>query len=157
VLLPPAAHACTQYLCVSVTGYAALGDDVPGSIVLGFAAAPAWVVILANLLVLIHMIPACERAGPCIVLARGQIEKNAAERLLSGCQLVALPAQTKSLVSPCLRLQRTCCCARSRSWTASSPSANGCCACCTGADAGRGPPRQEQVCLRPMSTQQPVT
>lgn len=46
------------YAAVSVTGYAALGNAVPGSIVLGFDSAPIYVTVLANMLVLIHMIPA---------------------------------------------------------------------------------------------------
>ena len=52
--MPP--PGCLQYAAVSVTGYAALGNDVPGSIVLGFPYAPAWVTILANLMVLIHLV-----------------------------------------------------------------------------------------------------
>ncbi|WIA38321.1 hypothetical protein OEZ86_001658 [Tetradesmus obliquus] len=46
------------YLAVSVCGYAALGDAVPSSIVLGFDSAPIWVTLLANFMVLIHMVPA---------------------------------------------------------------------------------------------------
>lgn len=70
VLRPPACPpAHTQYLGVTVTGYAALGDDVTGSILLSFAAAPGWAVILANLFVLIHMISACERAGSRVAIA----------------------------------------------------------------------------------------
>jgi hypothetical protein len=49
---------CLQYLVVSICGYAALGNDVPASIVLGFDSAPIWVTLLANLMVLIHMVPA---------------------------------------------------------------------------------------------------
>lgn len=47
-----------QYLLVSVTGYAALGNNAPASIVLGFDSAPEWVTILANLMVLTHMVSA---------------------------------------------------------------------------------------------------
>jgi amino acid permease len=47
-----------QYLVVSVCGYAALGNDVPASIMLGFDSAPIWVTLLANFMVLVHMVPA---------------------------------------------------------------------------------------------------
>eukprot|EP00775_Hariotina_reticulata_P001466 gene1466-1808_t len=46
------------YAAVSVTGYLALGNAVPSSIVLGFDDAPIWVTIMVNLMVLIHLIPA---------------------------------------------------------------------------------------------------
>ena len=46
------------YMAVSVTGYMALGNNVPSSIVLGFANAPMWATLLANLMVIIHLIPA---------------------------------------------------------------------------------------------------
>jgi hypothetical protein len=41
-----------------VCGYLALGNDVPASIVLGFDSAPIWVTLLANFMVLVHMVPA---------------------------------------------------------------------------------------------------
>lgn len=45
------------YLAVSVLGYLALGDAVPGDILTGFAG-PASVVTAANVMVLVHMLPA---------------------------------------------------------------------------------------------------
>lgn len=45
------------YLAVSVTGYMALGDKVPGDILTGFSE-PAGVVGAANVMVLLHMLPA---------------------------------------------------------------------------------------------------
>lgn len=45
------------YIAVSVTGYAALGNAVPGDILTGFAG-PAAVVTAANVMVLLHMLPA---------------------------------------------------------------------------------------------------
>jgi hypothetical protein len=60
---------CLQYLAVSVCGYAALGDNVPASIVLGFDSAPIWVTLLANLMVLIHMVPAYQVRGQATRLA----------------------------------------------------------------------------------------
>lgn len=46
------------YLLVSVTGYMALGDTVPDNVLLGFSSSPDWLNILANAMVLIHMISA---------------------------------------------------------------------------------------------------
>ncbi|KAF6259045.1 transmembrane amino acid transporter protein-domain-containing protein [Scenedesmus sp. NREL 46B-D3] len=51
------------YVVVSVCGYAALGEDVPASIVLGFDSAPVWVTLLANFMVLVHMVPAYQVYG----------------------------------------------------------------------------------------------
>lgn len=48
----------SQYLAVSVTGYAALGNSAPSNILLGFEGAPVAVTILANLMVLTHMLSA---------------------------------------------------------------------------------------------------
>lgn len=45
------------YLAVSITGYMALGDAVPGDILTGFKE-PAGVVAAANVMVLLHMLPA---------------------------------------------------------------------------------------------------
>lgn len=45
------------YLAVSITGYMALGDAVPGDILTGFTE-PAGVVGSANVMVLLHMLPA---------------------------------------------------------------------------------------------------
>lgn len=56
-------HTTPQYLLVSVFGYAALGNDAPASILTGFDSAPIWVTILANLMVLTHMVPAYQ--GDC--------------------------------------------------------------------------------------------
>lgn len=53
-----------QYAAVSVTGYLALGNAVPSSIVLGFDNAPIWVTIMVNLMVLIHLIPAYQVSKP---------------------------------------------------------------------------------------------
>ncbi|KAF8062021.1 AAP2 [Scenedesmus sp. PABB004] len=56
----------TLYLLVSVCGYLALGNAVPSSIVLGFTSSPLWVQLLANLMVLIHMVPAYQVfSQPC--------------------------------------------------------------------------------------------
>eukprot|EP00882_Tetradesmus_deserticola_P024120 GHRQ01026349.1.p1 GENE.GHRQ01026349.1~~GHRQ01026349.1.p1 ORF type:complete len:200 (+),score=60.32 GHRQ01026349.1:748-1347(+) len=46
------------YTVVSVCGYAALGDNVPASIVLGFDSAPIWLTLLANFAVVVHLVPA---------------------------------------------------------------------------------------------------
>jgi amino acid permease len=45
------------YMCVSVLGYLALGNAVPGDILTGFTE-PSFVVTAANAMVLIHMLPA---------------------------------------------------------------------------------------------------
>lgn len=45
------------YMCVSVLGYLALGNAVPGDILTGFSE-PSFVVTAANAMVLIHMLPA---------------------------------------------------------------------------------------------------
>eukprot|EP00878_Enallax_costatus_P023655 GHUV01025173.1.p1 GENE.GHUV01025173.1~~GHUV01025173.1.p1 ORF type:complete len:226 (-),score=42.89 GHUV01025173.1:895-1572(-) len=45
------------YLAVSITGYLALGENVPGDILTGFSK-PASVVTAANVMVLLHMLPA---------------------------------------------------------------------------------------------------
>lgn len=45
------------YMAVSVTGYMALGNNVPGDILTGFTG-PMWVVNTANIFVLIHMLSA---------------------------------------------------------------------------------------------------
>jgi amino acid permease len=45
------------YLAVSITGYMALGDKVPGDILTGFSE-PAGVVAASNVMVLLHMLPA---------------------------------------------------------------------------------------------------
>jgi amino acid permease len=45
------------YLAVSILGYLALGDAVPGDILTGFSG-PASVVTAANVMVLLHMLPA---------------------------------------------------------------------------------------------------
>lgn len=49
--------AMAFYLAVSITGYLALGDAVPGDILTGFSG-PASVVTAANVMVLLHMLPA---------------------------------------------------------------------------------------------------
>lgn len=41
-----------------MTGYAALGNSAPSNILLGFGGAPVAVTILANLMVLTHMLSA---------------------------------------------------------------------------------------------------
>ena len=43
---------------VACTGYASLGDSVQGSILDSYPQAPAWVINMANAMVLIHMVPA---------------------------------------------------------------------------------------------------
>lgn len=45
------------YLAVSVAGYAAFGDDVAGNILHGFTS-PKWVIDWANVMVIIHLVPA---------------------------------------------------------------------------------------------------
>lgn len=45
------------YMAVSILGYLALGDGVPGDILTGFSG-PASVVTAANIMVLLHMLPA---------------------------------------------------------------------------------------------------
>lgn len=45
-----------QYSAVSIFGYAALGDAAPGSIVVGFPNAPAWATLMANLMVVVHLV-----------------------------------------------------------------------------------------------------
>ncbi len=44
------------YSSVSVTGYLALGNDVPDDVLTGFSTSPKWVQILANCMVVVHMI-----------------------------------------------------------------------------------------------------
>eukprot|EP00882_Tetradesmus_deserticola_P014246 GHRQ01015144.1.p1 GENE.GHRQ01015144.1~~GHRQ01015144.1.p1 ORF type:complete len:291 (+),score=82.26 GHRQ01015144.1:770-1642(+) len=51
------------YTVVSVCGYAALGDNVPASIVLGFDSAPIWLTLLANFAVVVHLVPAYQVYG----------------------------------------------------------------------------------------------
>ncbi|KAI8467603.1 MAG: transmembrane amino acid transporter protein-domain-containing protein [Monoraphidium minutum] len=46
------------YVAVSVCGYMALGDTVPDNVLLGFSNSPDWVSLLANFMVLIHMVSA---------------------------------------------------------------------------------------------------
>lgn len=45
------------YMAVAIAGYMAFGDDVPSNILTGFSG-PRWVVDWANIMVVIHMIPA---------------------------------------------------------------------------------------------------
>lgn len=52
------------YLAVSIMGYLALGDAVPGDILTGFKE-PAGVVTAANVMVLLHMLPAYQ-VSPCL-------------------------------------------------------------------------------------------
>lgn len=73
--MPP--PGCLQYAAVSVTGYAALGNDVPGSIVLGFVNAPAWVTILANLMVLVHMVRSQRIKSLCKDVCTKGLSRNA--------------------------------------------------------------------------------
>lgn len=47
----------TFYLAVAIAGYMAFGNSVPGNILTGFSH-PKWVVDWANIMVIIHMIPA---------------------------------------------------------------------------------------------------
>ncbi|KAL4431936.1 hypothetical protein ABPG77_000203 [Micractinium sp. CCAP 211/92] len=46
------------YFTVAVVGYCALGNDVPGMVLAGFPQAPNWVIMLANVCILIHMLAA---------------------------------------------------------------------------------------------------
>lgn len=46
------------YLLVVVLGYMALGNAVPDNVLLGFHQSPSWVNMLANAMVLVHMISA---------------------------------------------------------------------------------------------------
>ncbi|GBG00553.1 amino acid permease [Raphidocelis subcapitata] len=48
----------TCYALVSVLGYLALGNSVPDNVLVGFHKSPAWVNILANAMVLVHMVSA---------------------------------------------------------------------------------------------------
>lgn len=46
------------YMLVGCLGYAALGDATPSEILLGFESAPAWVRMLGNAMVFVHLAPA---------------------------------------------------------------------------------------------------
>lgn len=54
-------------MSVGITGYSALGNSVPGDVLVGFTDAPTWVTMLANTAVLLHMVSAvrvcCLNAG----------------------------------------------------------------------------------------------
>lgn len=54
------------YMLISIGGYAALGEETPSFILTGFPNAPKWLMIIANLLVLLHLIFAYQVfAQPC--------------------------------------------------------------------------------------------
>lgn len=57
------ASSLVFYVAVSVAGYAALGDAVPGDILTAFSQ-PASVVTAANVMVLLHMLPAYQACVP---------------------------------------------------------------------------------------------
>ncbi|EFN54340.1 hypothetical protein CHLNCDRAFT_24724, partial [Chlorella variabilis] len=46
------------YISVASTGYASMGDAVPGEVLDGFTDAPPWVLIVANLAICVHMLSA---------------------------------------------------------------------------------------------------
>ncbi|KAI3430592.1 hypothetical protein D9Q98_005185 [Chlorella vulgaris] len=46
------------YISSAVACYSALGDDVPGEVLQGFPQAPNWILVLANILIVIHMVTA---------------------------------------------------------------------------------------------------
>lgn len=60
---------------VSVAGYMAFGNDVPANILTGFLG-PVWVVVWANVMVVIHMIAAYQvYAQPLLVFAEMNYEE----------------------------------------------------------------------------------
>lgn len=46
------------YFTVAVVGYCALGNEVPGMVLAGFPDAPNWLIMLANVCILVHMLVA---------------------------------------------------------------------------------------------------
>jgi hypothetical protein len=55
--------AFSLYLSVAITSYMALGNSVPGDVLTGFSAAPLWLNMLANAMVLVHMVAAVQVCG----------------------------------------------------------------------------------------------
>ncbi|KDD73759.1 transmembrane amino acid transporter protein, partial [Helicosporidium sp. ATCC 50920] len=51
------------YFVISVTGYASLGNSVPGFILEGYPDAPRWVLLVANICILLHMVSAYQVFG----------------------------------------------------------------------------------------------
>lgn len=51
------------YMAVGVLGFMALGNAVPDNVLLGFHNAPAWVNVVANVMLLVHLIPAYQVYG----------------------------------------------------------------------------------------------
>ncbi|GAB4816159.1 hypothetical protein N2152v2_003205 [Parachlorella kessleri] len=61
------------YLVISITGYLALGNSVPGDVLTGFTG-PSWVICLGNAMVVVHMIAAYQvYAQPLFVLVEWEL------------------------------------------------------------------------------------
>jgi amino acid permease len=52
--------AFVLYLLVSILCYLALGDSAHGMVLANFSTAAPWATMLANVLVLVHMVAACQ-------------------------------------------------------------------------------------------------
>lgn len=88
---------------MAFTGYAALGNSVPSIILHGFPQAPAWVLVTANMAIVIHMASAFQArrngAGPRCIGGRGTCKQAPPE---AGTRPRHAPAPRRPPVPACL-------------------------------------------------------
>ena len=49
-----------KYTICAFSGYMAVGNAVTGDVLVGFPGAPSWLLIVANMMVLLHMVAAVQ-------------------------------------------------------------------------------------------------
>ena len=81
--------AFVLYMSVAITSYMALGNTVPGDVMTGFTTAPVWVGMLANAMVLLHMVAAVQVRGARAGIRRHHSHPAPANKVVDAAPLAA--------------------------------------------------------------------